>query len=174
MDIFDLKGKKVYQKNKKVDVAANQLTDIFLPEFSENLPSPYLIRLSLLDKKGNILSLNEYWETNGKIRSFQEFNDLEKARLTGKILEHKVGKQNFATFQLMNPSKFPAIGVKLNLRDQQTGEILFPAYFSEGYFTLLPGEKKQLRVEYPKFPGKNVAVAVDGYNIENIKISEIK
>ncbi|MDP4188159.1 MAG: hypothetical protein Q8905_08940, partial [Bacteroidota bacterium] len=91
-----------------------------------------------------------------------------------KLLEHKEGKRNFATFQLMNPSKLPAIGVKLNLRDLQTGEILLPAYFSEGYFTLLPGEKKQLRVEYPKFPGKNIVIAVDGYNIENIKVSEIK
>lgn len=174
LDIFDLYGKRLYQRNKKIDVTANQLTDVFIPEFSEKLPNPYLIRLSLVDKKGNILSLNEYWKTNGKIRSFQKFNDLAKVKLTGKLLEHKEGKRNFAKFQLMNSSKLPAIGVKLNLRDLQTDEILLPAYFSEGYFTLLPGEKKQLRVEYPKFPRKNVVITVDGYNIENIKVSEIK
>jgi len=39
------------------------------------------------------------------------------------------------------------IVIKLNLRDANSGEIVLPAYFSDEYFTLMPGEIKNIQLE---------------------------
>ena len=49
----------------------------------------------------------------------------------------------------------------MNLRDASTGEIILPAYFSDGYFHLLPGEKRIIEVSSPSQGN----VSVEGYNV---------
>jgi len=41
-----------------------------------------------------------------------------------------------------------AIAVKLNMVDTSTQQIILPAYFSNGYFNLLPGESILVRANY--------------------------
>ena len=45
------------------------------------------------------------------------------------------------------------------------GAIVLPAYFSDGYFSLLPGEKKIVRVGYNESSNK-YQIKADGYNIK--------
>jgi predicted component of type VI protein secretion system len=66
----------------------------------------------------------------------------------------------------MNPSKLPAIGLKLNLRDPMSNKIILPAYFSDGYFTMLPGEKRQIEVDCISKNTQNIAIVAEGYNLK--------
>ncbi|MGE5498718.1 MAG: glycoside hydrolase family 2 protein, partial [Syntrophothermus sp.] len=69
------------------------------------------------------------------------------------------------TFELINSSDVPAIAVKVNLTDEK-GNIILPAFVSDGYFNLLPGERKTLTVDYNKDKMNGpVNISVDGYNI---------
>ena len=55
------------------------------------------------------------------------------------------------------------MNLKFNLRNPETGEIILPAYFSDGYFHLLPGEKRTLEVR----SASTGAITVEGYNVDN-------
>ena len=49
---------------------------------NKSAPTPlYLLRLELKDSKGNVLSINDYWETDGNEGSFLAFNKMPKANL---------------------------------------------------------------------------------------------
>jgi hypothetical protein len=143
-EIFDLKGERIASQETRQRVAANKKTEGFLVKYPASLPKIYLIRLSLMEKN-RIISQNDYWKSNDN-GSFIEFNHLKTPELTVKILEKENGK---ASFQIRNRGKAPALAIKLNIIKAATGERVLPAYFSDGYFNMLPGEKKVISAEWP-------------------------
>jgi hypothetical protein len=158
--VFDLGGKEVFQTQKPVSLGANKKAEVFTPDFSSiKLPDVYLVRLELNDSNGNKLSENSYWKHNGSNAHFQSFNQLADAQLSSKMIAKGQGEM---TVRVENKGDTPAIGVKLNLVDGNK-KIVLPAYFSDGYFTLLPGERKDVTVSYPANKEK-VGIQTEAYN----------
>ena len=170
LELYDLKGKKLFSKTNPIKVLADQLTNCFAAEMPSGLPSVYLLRLSL--SEGNkVLSQNEYWKSNLPDGNFNEFNSLAEVHLAAKVIKQETGK---VTFLVSNPTKSTTIDLKFNLRDPKSGKILLPANFSDGYFTLLPGEKKQMTVEWNHSAQKNPEVIVEGYNLKSQSLFMIR
>ncbi|MBV5315011.1 MAG: hypothetical protein JZU47_17035 [Prolixibacteraceae bacterium] len=163
LEIFDLKGKKLtmMQADTNVDVPANQLTECFKAKFPFQLPNVYLVRLTL-SGKNHVFSQNEYWKSSQASGSFTGFNELADPGLTAKLLKHDGNK---IIFVVSNASKVAAIGLKFNLRDPNSGKLILPAWFSDGYFSLLPGEKKQMVVEWNNMEFINPEIIAEGYNM---------
>ncbi len=143
-EIFNLNGKSLAVQKATQNAAANKKTESFRVEIPTKLPKVYLIRLTLL-RNNKVISQNDYWKSDNN-GSFSEFNHLKSPELTVKVLE-KTG--NNASFEIINSDKVPALAVKLNLIDASSGQRILPAYFSDGYFNLLPGEKRIVSVEWP-------------------------
>ena len=170
LELYNLKGKKLYSKKDPVKVLADQLTDCFTAEMPAGIPSVYLLRLSLTE--GNkVLSQNEYWKSNHPDGDFNEFNGLEEIHLAAKVIRQESGK---VTFVVSNPGKSLTLDLKFNIRDPKSGKIVLPANFSDGYFNLLPGEKKQMVVEWNPSAQKNPEVIVEGYNLKSQSLFTIK
>lgn len=170
IELYDLKGKKLYTKTNPIKVLADQLTNCFTAEMPAGLPSVYLLRLSL--SEGNkVLSQNEYWKSNLPDGNFNEFNSLAEVHLAAKVIKQETGKVKFL---VSNPTKSTTIDLKFNLRDPKSGKILLPANFSDGYFTLLPGEKKQMTVEWNHSAQNNPEVIVEGYNLKSQSLFMIR
>lgn len=160
---IDLKGKELYNKSMKINAIANAATKCFIPEMT-NLPAMCLMRLELKNKKGKIVSTNDYWITDGNSSSYQKINELEKVRVN--IMTKNSKDDTHTTVEISNPSQTIATAIKLNIVDSTTGEILLPAYFSDGYFNLLAGEKREIKLKVPnKFEGRYKIIAT-GYNVQ--------
>jgi len=162
MEIFDIKGNKLKTKKISTEVLPNKLTYCFNAEFPSDLPDVYLIRLILSDG-GKKLSQNEYWISNQANQRFDLFNHLPSTSLKAKVLKYGKGKVSFEVF---NPNILSAIGLKLNLRDSKSGKAILPAYFSDGYFTMLPGEKKLIEASWDSSNTNNSQIVVEGYNVK--------
>jgi hypothetical protein len=63
----------------------------------------------------------------------------------------------------------PAVLVKLTLKDAATGTRILPAYYSENYVSLLPGEEREVSVVFPAGMQK-AAIGVRGWNVGNSTI----
>lgn len=159
---IDLQGKELYKKNIKLDAKANSATKCFVPEKGNNLPQLYLARLELKDAKGKVLSINDYWMTNGDKKSYEAINTLPSTTVTIKTISSK-GKR---WVEVSNPSKILAVAVKLNVVDKNSKEILLPAYFSDGYINLLGGEKRLVELDIPKSI-TNYNIVAEGYNTKS-------
>jgi len=66
---------------------------------------------------------------------------------------------------LTNPGSQPALMVKLALRDA-AGERVLPAYWSDNYVSLLPGETRVVTVRAPLSAAMPDSIGVRGWNVE--------
>ncbi len=163
---YNLEGKRLLLKEQPVNIAANGLTSCFIAGHPDNLPDVYMVRLELSDKPKHVISINDYLKTKDVTGNFNVISDLEKASVMIKNLkEVKAASDRRYTFTVINNSKQPAYAVKLNLKNSKTGETILPAYFSEGYFNLLPGEKREISVDFPEEFVNKGEVIVTGYNL---------
>lgn len=159
--IFDLKGTRLAHQSKTLTVPANKLTEVFPADLSDQLPDVYLVRVEMKSRKGKVVSVNDYWATANGNDNFYGFNQLPVADLKAKIV--KPGNPDVFLFELKNQSKMPALSIKLNLRNKLTNERVLPAYFSDGYFNLMPGESRVISVQ-----GNiqaNTVISAEGYNV---------
>lgn len=162
--IYDVQGRQLYVKEEAANAKANSLTKCFTPKIPSSLPDIYLERLLLSDDKGKIISTNDYWKSKKKDGDFLELNKLPNVKLNAKLVKDDNRQGNKFTIILTNPSETPAVSVKLDLVDVE-GKILLPAYFSDGYFNLLPGQSKRLVVDYGIQNAQIAGISVSGYNV---------
>lgn len=162
---YHITGKEYLSKTEKFDVPANSKVDCFVVDrVTDDIPKYTLARLELRDSKGNLVSVNDYWKNWGNINANQALNALGKASL--KLSEKKSKTGGIYIYEIENTSGEFAIAVKLNAKDKASGEIILPAYFSDGYINLLPGEKRIIELEFPEGKARNFNVIAEGYNLE--------
>jgi hypothetical protein len=164
LSYFDLNGHRFYQKETVKTIGANSLTFGFVPEETIILPDVYLVRVELFSPKNKILSVNDYWKKKKDVPDFQVFNRVEKAKPILKSFAEVKSDGHLYQLVVSNASKVPAIALKLNIKDIHTGAIILPAYFSDGYFNLMPGESRTIFLDSPVAVSKE-QVAFEGYNI---------
>ena len=152
-------GKIFYSRNGKFTAAANSLTECFVPQLPEELPELYLMRVSIYSG-GKTVSVNDYWVAASEA-SYERMNLIGPAEVKTSIRKTKKGYD----IEVTNDSDMVAIGVKLNAADRQRGEIILPAYFSDGYFNLLPGEKRTVTLELPQDYKNGFGITASGYNL---------
>lgn len=158
---INLEGKELYKNSKKISIKANGIEQCFEPAKVNNLPEMYLVRLELKDAKGKVITHNDYWMTDGKEGSYEKLNNLPKVSCDLKVRKEKGN----ILVDVKNNTKTLATAIKLNVVDKSTGDIVLPAYFSDGYFNLLPGEEKTIKLELPIGFSDKYEVVADGYNV---------
>lgn len=162
---YHIDGKEYFKKTGKFDAPANQKTECFIPQLlTRDIPRYTLARLELKDSKGKVVSTNDYWKNWGNLEANQAMNELAPVKLNITVKNLRIAG-NKSIVEVSNPSSSIAAAIKLNAVNKTSGEIILPAYFSEGYFNLLPGEKRFVELNLPEGTGA-FSIATDGYNIE--------
>lgn len=162
---FHVTGKEYYSKSEKYNVPANAKVECFIPQLAtDDIPKYTLARLELKDSKGNVVSINDYWKNWGNMQANQALNGLGKPSLK---LTKKNSKTSTLVYELQNTSNEFAVAVKLNAKDKSSGEIILPAYFSDGYINLLPGEKRTITLDMPANATNNFSIIAEGYNFDS-------
>lgn len=160
IECYDLSGKEISSRIiKDVNVSANTRNDLCRAEL-QGIKGNYMVRLKLSDKKGNIITVNDYMMRGEGTEDFTAFNSIGKAKVRMRKLPIRDGK---LCYEITNISGNIAMNLKFNLFNPENGQIILPAYFSEGYFHLLPGEKRTIEVHSP-LAG---SIMVEGYNVDN-------
>lgn len=156
MTCHDLMGKVICRQTEKgLSLERNSRKEVFTATLEE-IEGVKLVRLKMT-RRGEVLSENDYLIRGNGTDDFIALNDIPQVNLKARAIKGD-GKMRF---EISNPSGYPAYNLKFNLVDSDSGDILLPAYFSEGYFHLLPGEKKTVEVSGPE--GSHIRV--EGYNV---------
>jgi hypothetical protein len=77
--------------------------------------------------------------------------------------------------RLQNNGAAVALENKLTLLNANDGSRILPAYYGDNYVSLLPGETREIEIEYPASVAMGPAeVAVRGWNLvpQTIRVSE--
>ena len=156
---YDLNGKKILSRIEKgISLSANSKKEIFKAE-TDGIEGTYILRLTLSDNKGRSISVNDYILRGKGVEDYQALNAVPQAKIKARRLNQTTDGK--CRFEISNAGRSIALNLKLNLREVSTGEIILPAYFSDGYFHLLPGEKRIIEVASPSEGN----ISVEGYNV---------
>jgi hypothetical protein len=158
--LYDLTGKTLgAAQQATVNIAASDSAPAFVVPFGADLPALHLLRLTMTDGKGALLSENTYWRYRADT-DMQALNQVGATQLSGS-LSHQ-GNNTYST-TLRNTGSSVAAMVRLSLRTNGNARVL-PTLYSDNYFWLLPGESKQVTIS-PRIPVSNASLQVQGYNV---------
>jgi len=123
-----------------------------------------VVRLDLTDAKGETLSRNLYWLARDAV-SERALNAMPAQPVRLEVHQEKVGDEAALAVRLTNEGAAPALEAKLTLVDAAGARIL-PAYYSDNYISLLPGESREVEIRFPATKAAEASVALRGWNVK--------
>ncbi len=122
-----------------------------------------LVKLTLTDLKGQVLSDNVYWQGRSETDQ-RRLAALEAQPVEMRAERHETAQGSALTVWLKNAGRAPALNAKVTVLDQ-AGRRVLPAYYSDNYVTLMPGETRQLDIRCPAKSGQCARVALRGWDV---------
>lgn len=124
-----------------------------------------LAKLELLGRDGDIISENFYWLAR-EPAAYRAMAMMDKVAVsvTARRIADDGGEQ-VVEATLSNPGRQPALLVKLTARDS-AGERVLPAYWSDNYVSLLPGETRVVTIRVPPSAAVLDSIGVRGWNVK--------
>jgi hypothetical protein len=147
--VYSLENKLLLENNQKVQAGANALTPGFKLELASLLSAgTVLVRLALNDATGKAISDNFYWLGGGEA-SYRPLNRLPPASVSTTASATRDGDEIKVHVQIENRGAAAALANKLTLENASDGTRILPAYLSDNYVSLLPGETRTIEIAYP-------------------------
>jgi Exo-beta-D-glucosaminidase Ig-fold domain/Concanavalin A-like lectin/glucanases superfamily/Glycosyl hydrolases family 2/Glycosyl hydrolases family 2, sugar binding domain/Glycosyl hydrolases family 2, TIM barrel domain len=164
--VFSLDNKLLTQHEEKKDAAADARTDGFTLDLGQFLGSGVvLVKLELHDSSGKLLSENLYW-LGAESSSYRALTRMPAAQIDATALSGRQGSNMVVRVTLQNRGNVAALQNKLTLTNAADGSRILPAYYTDNYVSLLPGEMREINIEYPASQAKGAAqIALRGWNV---------
>ena len=170
-NVYSLDNKLLLHREEKKDLAADAVANAFQLELAPYTKTGMvIIKLELRNASGQLVSDNLYW-FGGTNSQYRQLNRLAAATVTANASSTKSEQTVHVRVQLKNTGNDVALANKLTLLNANGARIL-PAYYSDNYVSLLPGESKEIDIEYPASAATGAAqVAIRGWNLMPQKVA---
>ncbi len=169
--LADIDGRQLLSKSYPVDAApAQSQSSPKSPGRPDPAPLTFM-RLEWLDVAGKRLSDNFYW-CSQKFENQLALNNLPQANL--QVTLDPDGSQDHLqqNVTVANKGTGVALMVHLTLRNQTTGARILPAFYSDNYISLLPGETRIVTVSrIEKDATAPLMIGLDGWNLAERSVS---
>ncbi|GAA4569044.1 glycosyl hydrolase 2 galactose-binding domain-containing protein [Planotetraspora kaengkrachanensis] len=165
---FDLAGRPLgASRRTRVDVPPSATERAFTAGWAPGMPDLHLLRLTLEDAEGRVLSENVYWRYR-EAAHMRALNDVPQAQVSARAArEATTGTRRSLTATVTNDGPVVAAMVRLSLLDDRTGGRVLPTLYGDNYLWLLPGESRAVTLSWPAeaLPSDRPALRVEGYNV---------
>ncbi len=163
--VFSLDNRLLGERVESVDSPANATTVLApLAELVQSLPRErlVLVRVTLTDDHGGVLSSNDYWQGLSPADQ-QRLTALAPQPLT--LTARAVDESNtrLVSVTLHNDGDALALAAKITVLDRDGARVL-PIYYDDNYLTLMPGEERKVNIRCPMGPAC-ARVALRGWNV---------
>jgi exo-1,4-beta-D-glucosaminidase len=168
--IYNMDMKEIFTEEVTVDVKADESKMVPFSDWPINKGDIWFLKLVLKDNNGKEISSNFYWLSSkgDEEADFTAFNKLPKVELKYSVsdLTNEKGKMS-TTLEIENPSSSLAFSVNPKIIKQGSKDLVLPVFWEDNYFSLLPGEKRKITVEFSQsdLGGETPALAIAGWNI---------
>jgi hypothetical protein len=169
--MFSVDGEEVKTREERVTAEANATTLSFRLELPEQAAQGVVfVKLELKNEAGQMLSENFYWYA-AQAAGYRQLNDLRAAAVECRAM--RAGERGMVrvSIDLANRSGSVALAAQVTLRDARSKSRVLPAYASDNFISLLPGEGRRLTVEVPASAAVGrMEVALTGWNVESLVV----
>jgi len=170
-DLYGLNMAKRYSRTSTISVPPDSSNKVFTIERPKGLKQTYFLKLELKDSLDNLVSSNFYWLST-QPDATAEFTDLNELPEVDLDIFYSAEKKNDTCciyVDLQNPSSTLAFAVNPKIKKSSHGDLILPIYWEDNYFSLLPGEKRRVKVEFDiKDAGaEESSLVVGGWNVKS-------
>lgn len=174
VNVYSLNLERGWTKKTRISIGPNASKMIFKAEIPEKFKkNVYFVESQLFDTKEELISENFYWLADND--DFTSLQALPAVKLDVKIEKEEIGQHILCKLRLTNPSSNLAFFINPSIRKGREGGEVLPSFWSDNYFSILPGKSKELGVEFRKsdLSGEVPFLKVDGWNMAHhlIKIN---
>jgi exo-1,4-beta-D-glucosaminidase len=186
--IYNIDAKEKASRNATLDLAADSSRKAFDLPIPDGLSATFFLKLELRDAAGNLVSDNFYWlSTKADTLDWAKradtdytpqkdfadltgLNELPKAKVAIAKSDHVSGREQWITVSVVNNGESVAFMVHPRLTRGKGGEDVVQVFWSDNYFSLLPGEKKSVTAKFDisSLAGAAPELVVEGWNIDPI------
>jgi beta-galactosidase/beta-glucuronidase len=168
---FALDNRLLDEKRWSVSALANATTNVGALDLQRHLMAEraVLVKLELTDERGQLVSENFYWQARDEA-SLRALNELPAADVRLTAVAERAGNESRIRVALTNKSHAPALATKLTLLDSR-GQRILPAYYSDNYVSLLPGETREIEISVPRDTAGEMHLALRGWNVKPAQAS---
>jgi hypothetical protein len=168
-DVYSLDGKLLLHRDAAIDAATDDVTRALHVDLAPLLgDTTVFVHLALHAQDGALLSQNFYWRAASDA-GYRALNQLPPAHVT--LSAHHISTAKFANgrrleVQLKNTSIVAALNTKLVTARAADGSEVLPAFYSDNYVSLLPGEERTITIDMPELDAKQpLRLNIRGWNV---------
>ena len=182
--IYSLDMTEKFSQESSVDAAADSTNKVLtLPVLTDASPVYFLV-LRLEDGAGKLVGSNFYWLSTkpesldweksnwfttptSSFADYTALSQLPKEDLRIASRTERQGEESVTHVAVENPGKALAFFVHLKVDKGKGGEEILPVIWEDNYFSLLPGEKREVTATYrtAELGSAKPDVEVSGWNV---------
>jgi len=176
-EVYDLDSKLISRQDARLNLPENGVAnDVLKISFPKTISEVCFINLRLLDDKNIPVGDAFYWRSNdlyqGKetltgpaTSGFQAINKLKTSTVKVKWSSRKDASYHYILVELKNPSSMLAFFTQIQWLDKY-GKPIRPSFYTDNFFSLLPGAKKTVTIEtsLKNMPEDACTLVVKGIN----------
>jgi len=154
------------------DIPADCFQDVLTIPHIDGLTPVYFVKLTVEGKNGREVSDNFYWLSSRQnidddTGCFSDLKKLPDVKLNISCAAEETGAEGIVRVKLENPTDKLAFFVRVVMTEGEDGEEVLPVYWDDNYFSMLPGEIKEVNASFTlkDLNGSDPFVRVDGWNI---------
>lgn len=163
--VMGLDGRTLAQRSATIAAPAQTTSDAFTLDLAPTLRQAgvVLVRVEAVEAGGRVLSTNTYWQGRDDA-ALRAMDAMAPVTVQGRAATTTAGDETTVQVTLTNSSGTPAIETKLTVMNADGSQVL-PAYFSDNYVSLLPGETRMVEVRFPAGAAHDPRVTLRGWNV---------
>jgi hypothetical protein len=167
-NVYSLTNKLLFHREERRDVAADSASNAFKLDLAPlwTAEEVVFVSLELKNAAGEVVSRNFYWLA-AQDASYRRLNRLGATSLAASAKSVRTGDTVRLQINLQNKGTVASLATKLTLLNASDGSRILPAYYSDNYVSLLPGESRIIEIEYPaRAAGGSAQVSLRGWNLQ--------
>jgi hypothetical protein len=162
-DVYALNGQRLLHRERVLDAAADDVTPVLPLELAPlEGDGTVLVHLAMRSRAGELLSENLYWRAASDA-GYRKLNEMAAAQV--EVSARGVDGRRIEV-RLKNAGTVAALNVKLVTEQKDGGAEVLPAFYSDNYVSLLPGQERVVTVDLPRVEAKTpLEMKVYGWNV---------
>ena len=164
--VVNMDGSVAWSKECMVSSEEDTTVKCFKLDFSGNLSSAHFVKLVL--REGDKVVSDNFYVRGLEEGNYQAIKALSKVSLRkDAAVKCNDNGEWSAVVTLRNTSDTPSLMIRINVVGAKDGEQILPIFYSDNYFSLLPGEERTVNMRWldRDSRGNDAEVVVSGYNV---------
>lgn len=164
--VINTDGTVAWENQTTISSKEDTTVSCFDLEFPAEVSSAHFIKLWLYDGE-NIVSDNFYIRGTEE-GNYQAIAQMPKVTLSTEVTTNKADNGEWSgNVVIKNTSDTPALMIRINVVGEKDGDQILPMFYSDNYFSLLPGEEHHIDICWKDVDTRGNApkVVVTGYNV---------